>query len=406
MKKNIYIFDEITPSSHYGIGRYICQFVKLFKDSHKLHIVIFNSNTTMYKTEIKDGVEYIYFPNLITLPNYSNEIYYNNCFYLLRKYHPLQSNDILIFNHYAHKYTMKSMKLYYPNSQIIYIVHFFLWSFLLHGNYCLFKKIVNKQGDVFNDKILKQVYNCFLNDLEIFSLSNKVVCLSQFSKQILLNDYHINNIHLIRNGLENNELVLNKIRLREKYHIDKYEKVIIFVGRLHQDKGIVELIEAFKKLKYNDNVTRYRLLIVGDGDMKICYNTTNDCLFSIIFTGYISFEKLKEMYAISDIGVLPSYHEQCSLAAIEMMSFGLPLITSDAIGFSEMVLDGYNGFKVAIGNDKNVYIDELANNIKYLLSNQELMDSFGLASYQIYTEKYSLSKMHDGYVKLFNTKGL
>lgn len=73
----------------------------------------------MYKTEIKDGVEYIYFPKLITLPNYSNEIYYNNCFYLLRKYHPLQSNDILIFNHYAHKYTMKSMKLYYPNSQII-----------------------------------------------------------------------------------------------------------------------------------------------------------------------------------------------------------------------------------------------------------------------------------------------
>ena len=74
-------------------------------------------------------------------------------------------------------------------------------------------------------------------------------------------------------------------------------------------------------------------------------------------------EYVYKFYQIATIGVLPSYTEQCSYAAIEMMMHGLPLIGTTAGGISEMIEEGKTGYKIHLkeeDNKKILNINELA----------------------------------------------
>ena len=77
---------------------------------------------------------------------------------------------------------------------------------------------------------------------------------------------------------------------------------------------------------------------------------------------------LFEFYQIADVGVMPSFHEQCSYVAIEMMMMGVPLITSDSTGLKEMQANKEFMLKTYINNNE-MYInpDEIAekNNLGY-----------------------------------------
>ena len=67
---------------------------------------------------------------------------------------------------------------------------------------------------------------------------------------------------------------------------------------------------------------------VGDGFYSYYLNSCNPTWNKITFTGKLNKEDLYKLYQIADIGVLPSFHEQCSYVAIEMMMYGIPLVAS------------------------------------------------------------------------------
>ncbi len=134
-----------------------------------------------------------------------------------------------------------------------------------------------------------------------------------------------------------------KLRLSE-------EKVVLYVGRLEECKGLSYLIEAIRLIK-NDHV---RLVCIGAGSQKaflegLCQKSCCRCLF----LEHIPNQELYRYYSISDVFVLPSiatksFKEPWGLVINEAMNQGCPVVTTEAVGAAAggLVEHGRNGFIV------------------------------------------------------------
>jgi glycosyltransferase involved in cell wall biosynthesis len=160
---------------------------------------------------------------------------------------------------------------------------------------------------------------------------------------------------LISNGLKDEAVILSeegKIQLKKQLYFLKKEKIILFVGRLDEIKGLDFLILSFKQIiKKKSNC---RLVVIGDGDFYIYLKKSMDYWNKITFIGHLEKEKLYKFYQVADVGVLPSFHEQCSYVAIEMLMFGIPLIVVDTTGGAESVIDNNTGFVVPVLPEGNI----------------------------------------------------
>jgi len=124
-----------------------------------------------------------------------------------------------------------------------------------------------------------------------------------------------------------------KKEVRKQYGIDDNTTIIIYVGRLIQNKGVQDLIDALKNLK-NDGY-KIKAFIVGEGDFKEELQIkSHDIKSDIIFTGHLDPDQIYKYYYASDIFVLPTYDDLWGLVVNEAMACGLPIIVSDAAGSS------------------------------------------------------------------------
>lgn len=180
-------------------------------------------------------------------------------------------------------------------------------------------------------------------------------------------------------------------RVRNYFHQGE-QKVVLFVGRLVEVKGVAYLIEAMRQVDA-------RLVIVGDGPLKeSLMRQASDMQNRVEFLGSKSHEELPEIYASADVFVASSItakdgqKEGLGLVLLEAMASGLPVIGSSSGGIPEIVQDGYNGYLV---QEKNV--SELAGKINWLLSKDELrtkMSKNGMRTaaqrdYKVIAQKYA-----------------
>jgi 1,2-diacylglycerol 3-alpha-glucosyltransferase len=139
----------------------------------------------------------------------------------------------------------------------------------------------------------------------------------------------------------------NGLSIRGKYGIRDDEKVLLFVGRLGQEKNVEFLLKSFKLVV--DSLANTRLIMVGDGPQKKKLMKMKDDLFlfdKLIFAGHQEPEMVTEFYLASDLFVFPSITETQGLVTIEAMAGGLPVVAVNAAGSSVMVDDGLNGLLV------------------------------------------------------------
>ena len=132
-------------------------------------------------------------------------------------------------------------------------------------------------------------------------------------------------------------------KLRDKYNIKNNELVIMFTGRPVPQKGIKELLIAFKELcnKYNN----VKLVIVGNSgfgkEIKTDFDNqleeiAENIKDKVIFTGFIHNSKMPQIHAMADIAVIPSiYDDPAPLVVMECMASGLAVITTDSGGIPE-----------------------------------------------------------------------
>ena len=165
-----------------------------------------------------------------------------------------------------------------------------------------------------------------------------------------------------------------RLSLRTKYGISTDDTVILFCGRTSPEKGVKELLLAFKKL-HLDNV---KLLIVGNSNFsnnvttdydRELFELSKDVSNKIIFTGFIHNSELYKIHNISDISVIPSiYEEGFGLVVVESMASGLPIITTNSGAIPEIVDDSC---AFIIDKDDNM-IDSLSDKLLYLINNPNI----------------------------------
>jgi glycosyltransferase involved in cell wall biosynthesis len=121
--------------------------------------------------------------------------------------------------------------------------------------------------------------------------------------------------------------------------------VVLYVGRLLDAKGIMDLLEAFRGLIRERKAT---LILVGDGPDRERYESfcRERGLSDIRFEGFREQEELPRYYGIADVLVFPTHSDPWGLVLNEAMSAGLPVICSAA--GSDVVRDGVDGFVVPI----------------------------------------------------------
>jgi len=139
-------------------------------------------------------------------------------------------------------------------------------------------------------------------------------------------------ISIIPNGIDYEKY--SKINIKEdilnkKYNI-KNNKIILYVGRIDESKGIDILIEAFRLLV--DNRSNCKLVIVGRdyGFKNNLVKLTKKLKLErdIIFTGFVSFEEKKKIISESHIFVTPKF-SGFPHTFLEAISFGIPIITTE-----------------------------------------------------------------------------
>lgn len=163
--------------------------------------------------------------------------------------------------------------------------------------------------------------------------------------------------------------------IREKYGVSKEEKLIIYVGRLSQEKGIDVVLSAMKQYK-TKNV---KLMIVGglmpNDKEKDQYQLDIRRLAAemedrVIFTGYVDQETLPDFYGAADLAILPSmWEEPAGLTMVEAMAVGLPVISTVSGGIPEYLADA----AVLLQRDNEI-VSKLAENTDRILSSSEVSD--------------------------------
>lgn len=126
----------------------------------------------------------------------------------------------------------------------------------------------------------------------------------------------------------------------------KPSKIIrmVFVGRLVPQKGLDVLLESLGLIK--DKLPPWRLTIVGDGALKEQYlNMASRYALSenIAWLGWVSLEKLPEIYNNHDIFVLPSRYEGMPSVVVQAMACGCAVLACNVYGVDELVTDGNTG---------------------------------------------------------------
>ena len=175
--------------------------------------------------------------------------------------------------------------------------------------------------------------------------ADRIVTVSEFSKQDIINTYHIdsNKIDVVYNGPnENFKPISNKeiIFVQNKYTAEK--PFFLFVGTLHPRKNLINLFKAFEQFK-NTSKSEFKLLIVGkkmwwtkEIEQTYCKsNFKND----IIFTGRVSANQLYKITAAAYALTYVPIFEGFGIPLVEAMSCGVPIITSNITSMPEVVED-------------------------------------------------------------------
>ncbi|MGB9633486.1 MAG: glycosyltransferase family 4 protein, partial [Chloroflexaceae bacterium] len=151
---------------------------------------------------------------------------------------------------------------------------------------------------------------------------------------------------------------------------------LICVARLIERKGQAHLIEALRRLVAEGH--DLRLELVGEGDARAAYEDLAQRLGvagRITLAGYVPRERIAAHYAGAHVFVLPSYNEGMSVATLEAMASGLPVVVTRTGGAAELVAEGVNGWIFAWGD-----VDALTGHLRCLATDRDLARRMGTAS--------------------------
>lgn len=201
----------------------------------------------------------------------------------------------------------------------------------------------------------------------------KTICCSRFMEDELVAVFQTprDKIEIIPNGVRPESFQISRpdptVRDRFAPH---GEKIIFYVGRLVQEKGVQVLLNALPLVR--EQFPDVRLVIAGTGPYEEELQRQSAIRGldpHVVFGGYIDDYTRNQLYHWSSVAVFPSLYEPFGIVALEAMAAGTPVVVGDVGGFQETVTHGENGLKAVPGDPAS-----LARQIGTLLSSPDVSE--------------------------------
>jgi glycosyltransferase involved in cell wall biosynthesis len=177
----------------------------------------------------------------------------------------------------------------------------------------------------------------------VLRAADAVVVYTESQRQAVASEYRVDpaRIVTVRNGVDSSFFYDGDRVLHARPRI-------LFVGRLATEKNLPLLLEALAGVS-----ERFETTLVGEGPLedKLRQQTANLGLANVHFYGRAGGQELRNLYRAADILVQPSKSEGgLSLALLEALAMGLPVVATDLATSRELVVHGENGFLVTPDN--------------------------------------------------------
>ncbi|WP_085508675.1 N-acetyl-alpha-D-glucosaminyl L-malate synthase BshA [Thalassobacillus devorans] len=183
--------------------------------------------------------------------------------------------------------------------------------------------------------------------------------------------------------------------LKEQYHIDQEEKVIIHISNFRKVKRVADVVHAFHQIAAE---IPSKLLLVGDGpEFSNTYQLVQDLGLQdhVLFLG--KQENVSELLSISDLKLLLSEKESFGLVLLEAMACGVPCIGTNTGGIPEVILHGETGYITDIGD-----IEDISKKSIEILANKDIWEKFSKQSEQRVKEEFHSQEILKQYEALYD----
>ena len=315
----------------------------------------------------------------------------------------------------------KYLKLFNSFLYFIFVLPMLILLKLKHGQYTihchgqgisLFCAIIMKK--IFSAKVVVKIptqfnesfFKTYLLRLKNSRMTRLDLWLTKKSDAVILFDskseYYIRKlgifakIHLAFNGVDVNYFVSQKGSITSRMErLSSKCPILLYVGRLSEEKGIFILIDAYKKVVkfYPDS----KLMIIGDGPDHIRLKMyidklkiSNNCILMGKQNNLVTY------YNNADIFILPSLREGIPNVILESMACGLPIISTNVGMISEILTDGKEGLLIKAG-----VVAELEQSIIKVLSDTKLALMLGKNARLKVEKYYSIIEIAESYKNFY-----
>ena len=256
------------------------------------------------------------------------------------------------------------------------------------------------------DKMVLHLHKVYKPNQEWGALFQRFIAISKYVKDKFTKNGLIDSsrVQVVYNGIDlakfDKYVSEDEIKiLKDKYNIPYNKQIVIYTGRIFKEKGVKELVEAFKICKNKDKAC---LMICGGGMSN--NNKSTDYIneikeaskgYNIVFTGYIDNKDLYKYYKLAQVAVFPSlWEEGFGNVVIEAMLSKVPVIISKRGGMQELV-SNETGRTVELDDD---FVKNLSNSIDALLDDEDLRNKLGKKAYE-FVKGFSQEEYYKNYVQ-------
>jgi len=210
-------------------------------------------------------------------------------------------------------------------------------------------------------------------------------------------------LRAVSNGIDLARFTMGRAsdEVYERFNLPKDQPIVSYIGRLDAEKHIPVLIRAF--IRVLSVMPHTHLLIVGDGtDRANLQSMAHDLGITrdITFTGRVSDEDLVELHKVGSVYCMPSPAELQSIATLEAMASGQPIVAVDAGALRELCQHERNGYLCEKDDDEMI-----AQGLLMILQDESLrqeMSEQSLAIAQTHDLQTTLKRFEEIYTDLIN----
>lgn len=371
--KTIYFIDDYCDSSHNGLATYheaISIGMSSIPDVRLVNVWVNSTKYLRVQKEFKKRGYQLHIPMFADQKTKYFQIY--KCL----EADIGEKQQVIIHFNWIHHLAIAWFIKRYTKCITVFTSHCIMWRDFVTDD---FDEFYRMDTAFQNCQPLKKPHPKVFREKILYESVDHFITVTTKAKKSLEFFYDIpsEKITTIRNGLDVKVEVEKRLgkeeALRVRYGIGSTDKVILYVGRLSKRKGVIDLTVGFESFLEKYPTENIKLILIGDGDYGQILKACRKYWSQIILTGPLNKDEIYNFYTLANIGIIPSYIEQCSYTAIEMMMFSLPVIVSDIDGLAEMVQSD-SGLKIPVrfNKEKDTFLDleKLHQSIFYLLNNK------------------------------------